>query len=137
MKISDNLNTHLETIASKQIALAKLEYSSDEYDNTEDELHDLEDDLMDKFGDLLDEVLAKVHKKVCPESEPLMPIAYLAQKFQVNENSNYTVPLTEGVIVECKSPRETETRLVLVPGPPRILLHVGTNEAIEVWNFSS
>ena len=68
-------------ILQKRLELSKLSYSDETYDDVEEVLHDLEDDFNEKYGDQLEEILEKVHIKHCPESDVLLPTAYLAKKF--------------------------------------------------------
>jgi hypothetical protein len=68
-------------ILEKRLELSKLNYSDDTYDDVEEMLHDLEDDFNEKYGDQLEDILEKVHLKHCPESDVLLPTAYLAKKF--------------------------------------------------------
>ena len=68
-------------ILQKRLELSKLSYSDETYDDVEEFLHDLEDDFNEKYGNQLEEILDKVHIKHCPESDVLLPTAYLAKKF--------------------------------------------------------
>jgi hypothetical protein len=77
----NTIDSAMIAILEKRLALSKLSYSDDTYDDVEELLHDLEDDFNEKYGDKLEEILEKVHLAHCPESDVLLPTAYLAKKF--------------------------------------------------------
>ena len=64
--------------------LAQIGYNDAEYDKVEEDLHEKEDDFMDKHGDYLDQALKNVHERDCPDTEILLPIAYLAKKYRTD-----------------------------------------------------
>jgi hypothetical protein len=109
-------------ILQKRLELSKLSYSDDTYDDVEEVLHDLEDDFNEKYGDQLEEVLDKVHIKHCPESDVLLPTAYLAKKFVETADGEIEIGKKEGVEVEWVENPDAAARLVLLPSPTRILL---------------
>ncbi|GGK82614.1 hypothetical protein ACD591_11315 [Rufibacter glacialis] len=125
------LNTSLVTIIQKKQELGKLSYNDDRYDDVEEELHDLEDEFNDNYGDYLEDVLGDVHLKVCPDTDVLLPTAYLPETL----NSEGQVDLTgkQGVWVEADAFPNKEARLVLVPNPTRLILSVGKTVRQEVW----
>ncbi|GAB2538973.1 hypothetical protein [Rufibacter soli] len=125
------INTALVTIIQKKQELSKLSYNDDRYDDVEEELHDLEDELNDSFGEYLEEVLGDVHHKVCPDTDVLLPTAYLPE--QLSGDGQVEVTGKEGVWVEADAYPNKEARLVLVPNPTRIILSVGKNVREEVW----
>ena len=86
-------------ILEKRLELSKLNYSDDTYDDIEEMLHDLEDDFNEKYGDQLEGILEKVHSKHCPESDVLLPTAYLAKKFVETEDGEIEIGKKEGVEV--------------------------------------
>ncbi|WP_210465232.1 MULTISPECIES: hypothetical protein [Rufibacter] len=125
------LNTALVTIIQKKQELSKLSYNDDRYDDVEEELHDLEDEFNDNFGEYLEDVLGDVHMKICPDTDVLLPTAYLPEGL----NADGQVDLTgkQGVWVEADAYPNKEARLVLVPNPTRLILSVGKNVREEVW----
>lgn len=131
----ESLNLSLSKIAEKKNALSAISYSDEEYDKIEEELHELEDEMMDKFGTYLEEAINDVHDEYCPDTEVLSPIAYLAKKYDV-ANGTFNVGINEGVPVEMDDYPGQETRIVIVPGPPRIVLQIGSESQEVVWTAS-
>lgn len=126
------LDQALREIALRRNELKKIDYNNPRYDDLEEELHDLEDTLHVKFGDYLEDVLQNVHDKYCPDTDVLFPIAYLAKSYQVN-GDEFSVANNEGVFVEIDSIPGKDTRLVIVPGPVRVILNVGKDQQQVVW----
>lgn len=122
----------LEIIKNRQ-ELAAIDYSNPKYDDLEEKLHDLEDDFMETFGDDLERALQDIHDEYCPDSDVLVPIAYIAKKYQVSANNEYTVAPTEGVFVEMDDYPGKDTKLVILPSPTRIVLNIGTEKQQVVW----
>lgn len=112
------LDKALQEILKKREELGKLDYNNPKYDDLEEQLHDLEDDFQDEFGDYLEEALMKVHDEHCPETDVLMPIAYLGK----------------GVPVESEKFPGKDTKLTIVSGPPRIVLSIGSDKNEVVWS---
>lgn len=112
------LDQALSKIVQKQEELSKIDYSNPKYDDLEEELHDLEDDLQDEYGDYLEAALQQVHDEYCPDNDVLMPIGYIGQ----------------GVPVEVDKLPGKDTRLLLAPGPVRIILSVGEGQQEVVWS---
>ena len=117
MDIKELDNALLE-ILKKREALGKIDYNNPKYDDLEEELHDLEDDFQDNFGDYLEEALQEVHDAFCPDTDVLMPIAYLGK----------------GVYVEADKFPGKDTKLILAAGPPRIILSNGGDKQEVVWS---
>lgn len=115
------LDAELGEIEKRKAALSKLNYNDPKYDELEEELHDLEDDLQDKHGDYLEEALQKVHDNLCPDTDVLLPIAYLGK----------------GVPIEIDEMPGKDTRLVLTTNPPRIILSIGKEKQEVVWTAQS
>lgn len=122
----------LEIIKNRQ-ELAAIDYSNPKYDDLEEKLHDLEDDFMETFGDDMERALQDIHDEYCPDSDVLVPIAYIAKKYQVSANNEYTVASTEGVFVEMDDYAGKDTKLVILPSPPRIVLNIGAEKQQVVW----
>jgi hypothetical protein len=126
------LEKALQKIALQRNELAKIDYSNPKYDDLEEQLHDLEDALQDEYGDYLENVLQGVHDEYCPDSDVLHPVAYLAKTYQV-EGLLFQVGNTEGVFVEMDDYPGKETKLVIAPGPLRVLLNIGKDKQEVVW----
>ncbi len=110
------INKALEEIVKVRTELDKLDYDNPEYDAQEERLHDLEDDFQENFGRQLEKILQQVHNKYCPDSDVLMPIAYLG----------------EGVSIELKSQPERDARMRLDINPLRIFISLRGKEQL-VW----
>ena len=125
------LNTSLVSIIRKKEELSKLPYNDKRYDDVEEELHDLEDEFNETYGDYLEEALEEVHERICPDSDVLLPTAYLPSKL-LGANGDEPVQ-GEGVWVDTDQYPNKESRLVLVPNPTRLILTVGSTVQKEVW----
>lgn len=130
MNVND-LNLSLISIIEKKQELGQLTYDDDRYDDVEEELHDLEDDFNEKYGDYLEDILTQVHDKICPDTDVLLPTAYLPTKLAAEDNS--AISAKEGVWVDTEEYPDREARLVLVPNPIRLILSVGKTIRKEVW----
>ena len=127
------LDTALQEIAKRRMELLKIDYSNPKYDDLEEELHDAEDSFHVKFGDYLEEALQQVHDEYCPDTDVLYPIAYIAKVYQINAKNEYAVASSEGVYVEVDKLPGKDTKLVLVPNPPRVVLSIGRDQQQVVW----
>lgn len=127
------LDKALQEIAKRRMELQKIDYSNPKYDVLEEELHDREDGFQEKFGDYLEEALQQVHDVYCPDTDVLYPIAYIAKAYQINDKNEYTVSNSEGVFVEVDKFPGKDTKLVLVPNPPRVFLNIGKDKQQLVW----
>lgn len=128
------LDQELQEIIKRRMELLKIDYSNPKYDVLEEELHDLEDSFHEKFGDYLEEALQQVHDEYCPDTDVLYPIAYIAKLYTVSSKNEFSVAPTEGVFVEVDKFPGKDTKLVLVPNPPRVLLNVGKDDKqLVVW----
>lgn len=105
----NKLDKALLELAKKRKELETLDYSNPKYDDIEEQLHDLEDDFQETFGEDMENVLQAVHDKYCPDSDVLLPIAYMGN----------------GVLVEADQYPGKEVKLTIAGGPPRIVLSVG------------
>ncbi len=132
------LNAALCSIVEKKNKLAVLNYNDEAYDDVEEELHDLEDEFGEEFGEFIEDALRDVHDEYCPDSDVLLPIAYLANRYEETgdlgkEGKTYDVAADQGVIVDADDYADKVCRIVLVPGPTRIILQIGRVEKKEVW----
>ena len=134
---TEKLNDDLVNLVLKKNELNRLDYSNPEYDTVEEELHDLEDEFLKVHGKELEDVFKSIHDEFCPENEVLLPIAYLANKYKIKKRDDgdieFSVNLSEGVIVDVENYADRLTRLVLVPNPSRILLQIDKSHSEEVW----
>lgn len=127
------LDEALLAIIKSRLELLKLDYSNPKYDELEEHLHDLEDDFQDTFGDELESALQEVHDEYCPDTDVLVPIAYIAKAYTINDKNEYSVAPTEGVFVEMDDYPGKDTKLVIVPNPVRIVLSIGNDKQQVVW----
>ncbi len=127
------LDTAVQQIALKRNELKKIDYNNPKYDDLEEALHDLEDAFLDDFGDEMEKVLQQVHDKICPDTDVLLPIAYMAKSYTVNDKNEFFVAPNEGVFVELDKLPSKETRLVIIPNPIRIVLNLGKDKQQVVW----
>jgi hypothetical protein len=126
------LDQELLALFEKRIELSQMGYDHKNYDDVEEELHDLEDDFNDKYGDYLEGILEDIHKEYCPESDVLLPTAYLAKSFKIAPDGSIEVGKNAGVEVELEADPAANAKLMLLPTPVRIVLQVGKNKKI-VW----
>ncbi len=127
------LDKELLSLFEKRIALSQMGYDHRDYDDVEEELHDLEDDFNDKYGDYLENILQVIHKEYCPESDVLLPTAYLARSFKETSDGGIEVGADAGVEVELEENPIANARLLLLPSPTRVVLVVGKKKKI-VWS---
>jgi hypothetical protein len=131
---TEALNQAIAALIAKKAELNQLTYNDDRYDDVEEELHDMEDDFNEQFGSYLEEVLEEVHKTIAPESDVLLPTAYLPNRLDVNTKEAKTKsPERDGVWVEAEEFPGKEARLILMANPTRLVLAVGKNTEKEVW----
>ena len=134
----DKLNADFAAIADKINELDDLDYSDERYDDLEEALHDLEDEFLEEFGQELEEAIALVHDEFCPDNDVLLPTAYFAKNYirlqkDHKGRHSYDVEYGEGVPVEVDDFPDQEVRLVLVPGPTRLLVTVGDTAKQVAW----
>lgn len=126
------LDQALQEIALKRNELKKIDYNNPQYDDLEEVLHDLEDEFLDNYGDEMEKVLQEVHDKLCPDTDILLPIAYMAKAYSVTDKNEFSVSSSEGVFVEVDSLPGKDTKLVIVPNPLRIVLNLKDKQQV-VW----
>ncbi|GAA3925199.1 hypothetical protein GCM10022406_09060 [Hymenobacter algoricola] len=127
----EDLNRALVSLIEKKQELHKLSYDDTRYDDVEEELHELEDSFNEEYGAYLEEMLEKVHEKLCPDTDVLLPTAYLPN--DIGGDTGYVPSHKEGVWVDSDEFPGKEARLVLVPNPTRLILSVGKTVRKEVW----
>lgn len=127
------LDQAVQEIALKRNELKKIDYNNPKYDDLEEALHDLEDEFLDNYGDEMEKVLQEVHDKLCPDTDILLPIAYMAKAYTVTDKNEFLVSASEGVFVEVDSLPGKDTKLVIVPNPLRIILNLKDKQQV-VWS---
>ena len=127
------LDNAVQEIAIRRNELKKLNYNNPQYDDLEEQLHNLEDLLIDNHGGYLEEVMQEIHDKYCPDTDILLPIAYLAKSYSITTKNEFSVTTSEGVYVEVDSLPGKETKLVMIPNPLRVILNVGKEKQQIVW----
>lgn len=132
------LDRELAALVEMKNKLSVLDYSDENYDKIEEELHDQEDDFLENYGDFIEDGLNDVHDEYCPDTDVLLPIAYLANKYikkgkNEDGSTQYDVSIDEGVIVEVDDYPDMLSKLVLVPGPTRLVLNVKNKGQEVVW----
>jgi hypothetical protein len=128
------LNDSLVALMETRQKLLKLNYDDERYDDLEEQLHDQEDDFNERFGPYLEDVLEEIHEKVCPDTDVLLPTAYLPESFK--GEGEFTPSSKDGIFVEAEEYPDKDARLTLVPSPVRIILTVGKSVHKEVWKAS-
>ncbi|MBO3697631.1 hypothetical protein [Roseivirga sp. E12] len=134
----DKLNEDFVLIADKINELDEMDYSDERYDDLEEELHDLEDQFLEDFGQDLEEAIAEVHDEFCPDNDVLLPVAYFAKNYIRNQKDHkgrysYDIEYGEGVPVTVDDFPDQEVRIVLVPGPTRLIVTVGDTAKQVAW----
>jgi hypothetical protein len=126
------LDQELLSLFEKRVELSQMGYDHKNYDDVEEELHDLEDEFNDKYGDYLEKILEGIHKEHCPESDVLLPTAYLAKSFKIAPDGSIEVGNNAGVEIELEVDPAAKAKLLLLPTPVRVVLQVGKKKQI-VW----
>jgi hypothetical protein len=121
------LNQAVREVVEKRRLLSQMGYDHEQYDDVEEELHDLEDDFLEQYGDFLEKALQKVHDAYCPESDVLLPTAYLPRQYQKvvdAKSGEEEIELgdNDGVWVELEEFPGADAKLVILPDPTRIEL---------------
>jgi len=132
------LNKDLEAIVLKKNELNALTYDHKDYDDVEEELHDMEDDFLDAYGDQLEEVLDKVHEKIDADNDVLLPIAYIGSYYKpaaknADGSLQFEIAEGQGVLVESGKFKNTDTWLIFLPNPLRLVLATGKDKKLVVW----
>ncbi|WP_186756768.1 hypothetical protein [Echinicola salinicaeni] len=134
----DKLDKDLTAIVEKRIALSKLTYADDNYDDIEEEMHDLEDDFNDEFGDALEGELEKIYDKLDSDTDVLLPSAYLANKYvpmlpDARGIISYEVKGKEGVPIESEQFDGQDVRIIIVPNPTRFVMQINGVAMKDLW----
>ena len=132
------LDAALNALVEKKVLLNSLNYDDEKYDEVEDQLHEAEDDFLDAFGNDLELILEEIHDKHFPESDVLIPTAYLAKNYipkGVNEDgtTKYSIQAKEGIEVESDKYKGKKVKLVLLPNPARFIVLVDGKGVEILW----
>lgn len=132
------LDKALRALVEKKNELAQLDYNDPRYDEAEEELHDMEDDFQREYGEYIEDALHVVHDDIAPDNDVLLPIAYLADKYEiVGEKADgspiYDTDMQQGVLVDVDDYPGKPARLVLIPNPTRLVLMVAGVGKEQVW----
>ncbi len=134
------LNDDFCELVSRRNLLASLDYNDEAYDRVEEDLHDFEDDFLEKYDEYLEEAFQLVHDEHCPDTDVLLPIAYIAKKYiektDDDGNMSYGVGPNQGVLVEADEYLKNDVRLMLVPTPTRIVMTIDNAQPKVVWDAS-
>lgn len=134
------LNIDLCELVSRRNLLASIDYNDEAYDRVEEDLHDFEDDFLEAYDEYLEVAFQSVHDEHCPDTDVLLPIAYIAKKYiektDDNGNMSYGVGPNEGVLVEADEHIKNKVRLILVPSPTRIVMTIDNKRPEVVWEAS-
>jgi hypothetical protein len=128
------MNNSLVSLMETRQKLLKLTYDDERYDDLEEKLHDQEDEFNERFGPYLEDVLEEIHEKVCPDTDVLLPTAYLPESFK--GDGEFVPSGKDGIWVEADEYPNKDARLTLIPSPVRIILSVGKSVHKEVWKAS-
>ncbi|MCH7411334.1 hypothetical protein MM239_18205 [Belliella sp. DSM 111904] len=134
----NKLDQDLTAIVEKRIALSKITYADEKYDDIEEELHDLEDDFNEEYGDELEAELDKIYKKLKSDNDVLLPSAYLANSYvpmlpDANGTVSYEVKGPQGVPVESDQFENQDVRIVLIPNPCRFVMQINGVSLKDLW----
>ncbi len=133
------LNKALASLIAKKDELSKLKYDDNRYDDIEEELHDMEDDFNDEYGEYLEDVLEKVHNKIAPESDVLLPTAYLPGSLDVVTPAGTKAKMgssnSSGVLIDAEEYPDKDARLLLLANPPRLVFTVVGKKPEDVWTM--
>lgn len=134
----DKLNEDFSLIADKINELDEMDYSDERYDDLEEQLHDMEDAFLEEFGEDLEDAIAEVHDEFCPDNDVLLPVAYFAKNYIRNQKDHkgrysYDVEYGEGVPVTVDDFPDQEVKIVLIPGPTRLIVTVGETAKQVAW----
>ncbi len=128
-----SLDKAIQKLIKSRSELLQINYNNPQYDELEEKLHDGEDAFQEEYGEYFEEVLQTVHDEHCPDSDVLLPIAYLAKKYSISEKGQYSVDPSEGVFVETEKYAGKDTKLVILPNPVRIVLNISKDNQQVVW----
>ncbi|MFD2035971.1 hypothetical protein ACFSKL_14295 [Belliella marina] len=134
----NKLDQDLTAIVEKRIALSKITYADERYDDIEEELHDLEDDFNEEYGDELESELEKIYAKLKSDNDVLLPSAYLANAYtpmlpDARGIISYEVKGAEGVPIESEQFDKQDVRIVLIPNPTRFVMQINGLSLKDLW----
>lgn len=122
------LNSDLVDLIEMRNELNELDFSDEAYDDLEDEIHEFEDTFNDRYGDDLEGILERIHERICPDVDVLLPTAYLAKEYfpsEVEEGSFDVGPdagiLVETILQDAKG-KPLDARITYLPSPFRVVM---------------
>ncbi|RED95624.1 hypothetical protein [Marinoscillum furvescens] len=131
-----NLDQAFIEIAEKKSELAQLEMQDPKHAALQREIEKLESEFQYAYGSYIEEALFNVHDEYCPDNEVLRPVSYLATSYRKTRDNEleFDVDPQEGIPVDADDFPGIKARLVLVPGPTRLILQ-GQQEPFRetVW----
>jgi hypothetical protein len=135
----NKLDKELTEIVERRIALSKIPYADESYDDIEEELHDLEDDFNEEYGDELEAELEKIYAKLKSDNEVLLPSAYLANTYipmlpDAGGTISYEVKGKEGVPIESEQFDGQDVRIVIIPNPTRFVMQIKGVSLKDLWS---
>lgn len=130
-----NLNQAFIEIAEKKNLLKQCKKGDYRYNSLNQEIVNLEEKFQYAYGAYIEEALFNVHDEFCPDNEVLKPASYMASNyFQGDGPNQFDVAQNEGINVEADDFPGIRAKLVLVPGPTRLVLQGQTIPFKEtVW----
>lgn len=132
----EKLNQAFTEIAEKKIELTRFDVQEPEHDAILSEIHDMEETFLQTYGPFVEEALFNVHDEYCPDNDVLLPVAYMASAYMKVSHPRYLydVENDQGIRVEADDFPGVKARLVLIPGPTRLILQGEKDEFKEtVW----
>ncbi len=134
---AQKLNKALLSLIKRRNELRKMGYDHPDYDQAEEDLQDAEQTFLDIYGDYLDEALTYIHETYCPESDALLPTAYIPRQYKAYHDPDldietFEVGDTDGVTIDLTDFPNLEARLLLLPSQPRFVIVSAAGEQ-EVW----
>jgi len=138
----ERLNDDLLYLIELRNELKIMNFNDEDYDEKEDEVNSVEDAFNEKYGKFLEEVLIKIHQGVAPETDVLLPTAYLAKEYiQTDEDEEgdpiYRIRASEGISVETRfdddSGNPVPGRIVILPSPLRFALTLD-KRTVVLWS---
>lgn len=142
------LNSDLIDLIEMRNQLNQLDFSDESYDDLEEEIHEFEDTFNERYGDMLESVLDKIHEKICPDIDVLLPTAYLAKEYLPSaiEEGSFELGPKAGILVETvltnEKGRPLDAYITYLPNPFSIVLILNQDIRVlwsadkpEVFNF--
>ncbi|MFN3528388.1 MAG: hypothetical protein ACK417_00525 [Bacteroidia bacterium] len=133
------LNSDLLDLIEMRNELNELDFSDETYDDLEDEIHEFEDTFNERYGSDLEVLLERIHERVCPDVEVLLPTAYLAKEYLPSaiEEGSFEIGPDAGILVETilkdAKGRFIDARITYLPNPFRIVM-ISHDDLKVLWS---